>query len=323
MNIQEQLDVADGYISSGDYSSAIKSYNEIIALAPENDEAWLMLGSLYGESGNTDKAIEHIEKALTINPDNGNAHLVLGQIKNALGDNVAAAKAFDRALQCNSDDVNTLCTRASLHQSQGELVEAIALFEKAVALDDTISDAWKVLGPMHFQNNNLVESEKCFKKALTFRSADPVTFIGYCNLLTSLGRTDESLQLLGQIPEEIRNTPQVLSLYSSAYSGEGKNAEALKYIDKAISQDSQDGFILSKADLLQTMSEYEQAFDLLKPYLQSEPPNASAAIILSKFAKFVDLEDECIQLLNKVSEGQQLSPYSQQIVLESLNFLNS
>ncbi len=321
MNIQEQLDKADQSISAGDYPAALDLYNNIVSNSPECDEAWLMLGSLYGESGDLEKAIAHVEKAISINPDDSYAYLVLGQIKNSIGDQEAANASFKKAIECDQENTDAICTLASLCQDQGKVPEAIRLYEKAVALDDSLINAWAMLGPLHFQENNLASAEECFEKTLSFESADPHTLLGYCGFLNSINHSAEVLNLLETVPDEIKEKSEVLFQLSTAYSNEGLNAKALDCINKAIETDSQEKYILNKASILQVTGEYEDAFELLKPYIESDSPNATAVIILSKFCKSVDLENECHQLLERLITDQNLSPYVRDTVLKSLEWL--
>lgn len=323
MNIQEQLDKADQFIESGDYPAAVNLYNDIINDAPECDEAWLMLGSIYGESGEIEKAIAHIEKAISIKPNDGYAYLALGQVKNSIGDTDAASLAFKKAIECDNENTDALCTLASLYQDQGKVPEAIKLFEKAVALDDSLVNVWAMLGPLHFQENNLATAEECFEKTLSFQSADPYSLLGYCGFLNSIDHTTEVLTLLGAVPDEIKDNPEVLFQLSSAYSSEGLNAKALDCINKAIETDFQEKYILNKANILQTTGDYDEAFEILKPYIETDPPNVTAIIILSKFCKSIDLESECSQLLGRLITDQNLSPYVKDAVQKSLEWLNS
>lgn len=323
MNIQEQLDNADKLIEAGEHSAAIKSYNDIITNAPECDEAWLVLGSLYGESGEVEKAIDHIEKAILLKPNDSYAYLVLGQIKNSTGELDAATLAFEKALECDPENIEVICTRAAMCQQQGETSDAIVLYEKAVSLDDSLVNAWAMLGSLYFHNNNLELADKCFKKAISFQTTDPSTFLRYCGLLNSIDRSAEVLQLLNSFPEESKSNSDVLSQLAVAYSNEGLNSEALDCINKAIDINPLEKYILNKIDILQAKSDYEQAFDLMKPYLETEPPNASAVVILAKFCKYIDLEKECSQLLNNVIVDQQLSPYMKNIVQQALEWINN
>jgi len=322
MNIQEQLDKADQSINTGNYQAALDLYNDIISNAPECDEAWLMLGSLYGESGDIDKAVAHVEKAISIKPDDSYSHLVLGQIKNSTGDQEAANASFKKAIECDPENTDAICTLASLYQDQGKVPEAILLYEKAVALDDSLINAWAMLGPLHFQENNLASAEDCFEKALSFESADPNTLLGYCGFLNSINHSSEVLDLLDATPDEIKKNPEVLLQLSAAYLNEGLNAKALDCINKAIETDPQEKHILSKAGVLQVAGEYEAAFELLKPYIELDTPNATAVIILSKFCRSVDLEEECHRLLERLLKDQNLSPYVKDNVLKSIEWLD-
>lgn len=321
MNIQEQLDKADQLLESGDYPTALNLYNDIISSAPECDEAWLRLGALYGESGNIEKAIAHVEKAININPDDSYAYQVLGQIKNSIGDQEAAETCFKKAIECDDENTDAICTLASLYQEQGKVPEAIQLYERAVTIDDSLVNVWAMLGPLHFQENNLSSAEECFEKTLSFESADPYTLLGYCGFLNSIDHSEEVLTLLEGVPDKLKENPEVLFQLSTAYSGEGLNDKALDCINKAIDEDAQEKYILNKANILQINGDYEEAFELLKQYLESVPTNVTAAIILSKFCANVDLKEESLQLLNRILLDQHLSPYVEDKVRQSIDWL--
>ena len=309
MNVQEQLEIADQHLEQGDFSAAINSYNEIIGVEPECDEAWLMLGSIYGETGEVEKAVTHLEKAITIKPDDSYPYLILGQINNSTGKTEEAKENFIKATECDTENTEALCMLASFCQQQGDINEAITLYEKAAVLDDSDVSIWEMLAPLHFHNNNLARAEECYRKAISLRPAEPTAFLGLCSLLTHTSRSEEALKLLNVLPDDAKSHPDILFQFSLASSREGLHEEALEYINKAIELDSNDNFILGKIEILQIKSDYEEAFDLLKPYVEGDDPNIKAVIVLAKFCKQIDLVDECIRLLDRVLKNTDLTPY--------------
>ena len=298
MTIEEELNNADALIEQGDFPAAISAFSKIIEEDPQCDEAWLMLGSLYGETGQTDKAIEYIEQAISLKPEDGFAYLTLGHIKNATGDKDSALTAFAKAAKYEPDNTETLCTLASFQQQQGDINGAIANYERAVEINETLYNAWKTLGPLHFLNNNLEAAEACYRKATTLNSNDPETFLGICSLLNHLDRSGDVIDLLKQLPEEAKSDAEVLLQFAVANSKQGLHNEAIEYIDKAIEINPSDRFILGKADVLERKGELENVFETLKPFLEKKPPNPAAVILFSKFSDTLDLNQECMQLLD-------------------------
>lgn len=323
MSIQNELNLADELVDQGNYPAAISTYTKIIKQDPQCDEAWLMLGSLYGETGQIDKAIEYVEKAISLKPGDGFSYLTLGHIKNAIGDEAAALQAFIKARECNPDDIETLCTLASLQQQQGNISDAIKNYEHALTIDESLYNAWSILGPLHFQNNNLQAAETCFKKAISLNPADPATFLGVCSLLNHIDRSAEALELLKQLPAEAKNEPEVLLQLAITNSKQGLHSEAVDYIEQAIKISPAERFILGKADVLERKGEIENVFEILKPYLETKPPVPSAVILFSKISDALDLNQECLQLLDSILSNDMQPSLSKDEALKAVEWVNS
>jgi tetratricopeptide (TPR) repeat protein/tRNA A-37 threonylcarbamoyl transferase component Bud32 len=121
-----------------DLPSAISSYQNVLAQAPQSDKAnaYVDLGRAYERSEQHDKAIEHYSNAIKLDPQSPGAFLHLGIAYSRKRDVVNAEKAFKRAneiyqvLTNNEGIVEVVFQRGALFFGTGKLPEAKAELEK-------------------------------------------------------------------------------------------------------------------------------------------------------------------------------------------------
>lgn len=101
---------AGDYVGSYLFKDAIRIYERLLFLNPDDNGAWNWLGYSYLQTGNTDKAIKTYKKAIKIDPDNVMALYDLGTIYVDSGDIVAAKGYFSKgakASQRPGEDAST------------------------------------------------------------------------------------------------------------------------------------------------------------------------------------------------------------------------
>jgi len=69
-NIEDLLGNCISLFQEGKLEEAEKMYKKILRIDPNNFNAIVNLGNIYGIIGMFDKAVEHLERALTFNPNN-------------------------------------------------------------------------------------------------------------------------------------------------------------------------------------------------------------------------------------------------------------
>ncbi|MBI5232869.1 MAG: tetratricopeptide repeat protein [Deltaproteobacteria bacterium] len=83
----------------GELDEAIKAYEELLKLNPDNAEVHSNLGFAYLDKGDVEKAIRHQEKALDINPNLANAFYGLGMALDKKGDKNGAIENWREYLR--------------------------------------------------------------------------------------------------------------------------------------------------------------------------------------------------------------------------------
>jgi len=128
------------YYEQGDYEEAMKVFEKILEIEPENSRIMHILGSLYLENGNEESAIEILKEAISIDPKN------------------------DRSL-------NTL---GYIYSERGELLdEALELVKQATEISPQNGGYWDSLGWVYFKKGQYEKALEALTKAYSLME-DPV-----------------------------------------------------------------------------------------------------------------------------------------------------
>jgi len=139
--IEENLTVEDfgkrgsTYYKRNKYDLAIRDYDKVLLMDPENFGAYYDRGLAYHKKGDYERAIQDYDKVIKLNPDiampyysRGNAFKDAGKYKLAVGD-------YDKAIELDPENDMFYCNRANVHAKSGEYDLAIRDYDKAIELD--------------------------------------------------------------------------------------------------------------------------------------------------------------------------------------------
>ena len=140
-----------------DFSGAIKAYDQIAKILPNQPDVYIDLGYAYENNGNVDKALENYLKSIEKkNGQYATAFLRSGIVYNRKLDSTRAVAAYDRAeelyrAETNNEGVNEVRRqRGILFREKGRYAEAREQFQQSL-------DAARVLGNEAQQVSALIE----------------------------------------------------------------------------------------------------------------------------------------------------------------------
>ena len=84
-----------------DYDSAIATFDELVAIAPDFSEGWNMRATAYYQAGNYLSSLSDIQITLSLEPRHFGALSGLGQVRIQLDDLAGALQSFEAALEIN------------------------------------------------------------------------------------------------------------------------------------------------------------------------------------------------------------------------------
>ena len=130
-----------------DFAGAVKSYEELAKLSPNDPQVYVDLGYAYENSGNVDKALENYLKSIsTTNGQYATAYLRAGIIYDRKQDVAKATEFFDKAeqlytVETNNEGVNEVRRqRGIMFRDQGKYDLAREQFERSLEAARTLGN---------------------------------------------------------------------------------------------------------------------------------------------------------------------------------------
>lgn len=116
---------------------ALKLFQEVLSIIPENVDARRKMARVYLELGSLEKAKKHLFECLQIDPKDAWSSMMLGNIYARNENNLdVGAFFYDKCLEINPDDPMVACNYAGLMMEKGEAQKAEFLFKKALEKQD-------------------------------------------------------------------------------------------------------------------------------------------------------------------------------------------
>ena len=119
----------------GQKEAAIQSYDQALQSKPDYYQAWYNRGIALSDLGQKEEAIASYDQALAIKPDDYQAWNNRGRAMSDLGQKEEAIQSYDQALQFKPDDHLAWYNKACCYGLQGGVEEAIAALQKAIELN--------------------------------------------------------------------------------------------------------------------------------------------------------------------------------------------
>ena len=97
LSLPEALAIAIQHHQGGQLQTAEQIYRQVLAVEPNQADAWHLLGVLGAQTGNDQHAVECISRAVALKPDFAEAHNNLGNVLRGQGKLDEAAACCRRA----------------------------------------------------------------------------------------------------------------------------------------------------------------------------------------------------------------------------------
>jgi tetratricopeptide (TPR) repeat protein len=118
-------------IATGHTERAVQIFSELLAIEPNNAEAYNQIGYFFGYRGDYEKAIENLKKYQFMAPDQANPYDSLGEILAYSGRYDEAITNLNRALALKPDFVESRGHLGVVYEGRGEYAKAIESYLRA------------------------------------------------------------------------------------------------------------------------------------------------------------------------------------------------
>lgn len=246
-------DLADAYLSMGDFDAAIQVYEKALELSPDNQITPHNIFHTYNQKGDYDGAIEHSHKLYktAVDRDPRNAPYAvqdLGQALQNKGLYDEAIKVYEHVLQDHPETVFIWCRLGKTYIERGDFAAAENVFLKGLTtVRDTtyIEGLWVELGSTYEAMHRYQCALDAYMKGIANSGRISSLFKRFEMLCTKKSYFNE-LAMVCQ--SQIMKTPDNSELWTSLYLACEKNGDSLTFsscFEKIIGQTTDDSTIRS------------------------------------------------------------------------------
>ena len=151
---------------TGQLEKAIFAFQRVIAIQPNNADAYNNMGNVLKDQGKLEEAIESYQHALTLKPDHADAYNNMGTALKNKGKLEEAIRAYIKAIEIKPDFAEAHNNMGNVRKDEGKLEEALEAYTKALALKPDYVEAYSNLGTTLQDQGKLQEAIDAYNKAL-------------------------------------------------------------------------------------------------------------------------------------------------------------
>lgn len=230
---------AESLFASGKLDQAAETYEQAIAIDPQQAAFYVALARVQVFNGQPEQAAQSAQDALLIDPNSAQAHAVYAWALDFVGseENLARAReSIERALQI---DPNAALVRAYqaeilMDSSPENYKEALEAAQRAVQIDPNLLEAHRALGYVWESTANYQNAMQSYETALRINPNLAILHISMGNMLLNQGDTNGAISSYLQASQLSPTSVQPLQLIAQAYARVGDFGKASQYAETAV-----------------------------------------------------------------------------------------
>ena len=262
------------YLARGQSDKALAVLQDLRENATDNQKVDFTIGRILLDQHKYREAIAIFKEMLTREPELDLARSLLAMALYESGDH---GQAKSLLLTVNKDDPgydDALSLLIKMYAEEKDFPPAIALVNKAIkASKGEDQKYYFALASLHEEQGKLVETEKVLQDAIRRFPKSENGYFTYGMYLERHGRLDEAMAQMEKVLVVKPNDPLALNYIGYSWADRGINLpQALDYIQQAVTQRPDDGFILDSLGWVYfRMGELQQAVEALERAIALEP----------------------------------------------------
>lgn len=158
----------------------IETANKVLALDPQNSEAYRLMGYAYEIMQKYPDAIRAYKNALDLDPQNANAYSNRGHAYQLLGDYVRAKADYDKAIALDRTSDHTLINLARVNVATGHYADARSQLNDVITLSENkhwLATAYQILATLDMSDKNYLAAQDHALKAVANDPSIPQAWV--------------------------------------------------------------------------------------------------------------------------------------------------
>ena len=256
------LERAKGLEEIGQYSKALKAYDEALKINPNNFEAYYNKGLLHYKIGDFEKALEVLYKAGELNWKHKDVWYYSGKVLEKLERYDKALEAFNSDLHIDDKDIKSWISKGNVLLKLERYDDAINAIDEIIKIDSTNIDAFGQKGKILEKLKRYDEAVNCYDKVLTIDI-----------------NNEEAIKNKNILEENLKKQrySELISKIETLFYQQKDYSTVIDLCDKASDIDKENHIsYLYKANSLLQLSRYEEAIRCYDKVLSIDANNKEA-----------------------------------------------
>jgi Flp pilus assembly protein TadD/peroxiredoxin len=195
-NAEAYYNLGTLYLRRKSADEARRFLQKAIDLKPDYPEAWNNLGLIAAQQNQNDEAIRNFQRSLQLRPTYAVALLNIGNLYRRAGNNDEAQKYLFSALQAEPNDPEANYSVGMLCARQGKFQDAMQYLEKSVSLRPDYADALNNLGVLYIREQRYPDAEAQFKTCIEVSPNFDQPYLNLARLYVLRHEDDKAKQTL-------------------------------------------------------------------------------------------------------------------------------
>ena len=319
-NLDAIRGLAESLQNDGQTDKALEQYKIIADANPEDARTYIRMAEIYRKQGKLDLALQNLKKAGSMVQDSDQVSYDMASIYQAQGRYDEAAqelqallkrteKADNKYTQEEQDNRTIFLERlGTVYRDNGNQQQAIETFQKMLALgDDSAKRGYQQIIDTYREGKQWQKATEAAKQATEKLPKDRDLKMVYAGQLADAGQTEAALQLVKSF---LKGTPEDREVYinlATMYSRLKRWSEAEAALDKAeglsTKPEDKETIAFLRASGYERQKRYDQAEDLFRKMLDSDPQNAGVLNYLGYMLADHGVKlDEALGMIKKAVE---------------------
>ena len=261
----------------GRLQDAIRQYNAVLAMDPQNFDALQLKGLALYQSGDAKTAVELLSKAIKRNSGMATVFNNRGLAYQALGLRSEALVDFNKALSLNPNYAEAHCNRGNVLRELRRFAEAGEAVTKALKLNPQVPAFHNSLGVVRSHEKDWPAALELFDAAIRLQPAFADAIVNRANALHELRRFEEAL-----------------ASYDRAISLQPSHAEAFS---------NRANTLLEMRRLEEALASYDRAVSLKPDYAEAHSSRGNVLKQLNRLPEALESCERTISLNPDYAEG--------------------
>ncbi len=233
-NLNALLDAATKHLENGAIEDAEELCRQALSRAPRSIRALKTYGMCQLASGDLDAAIRSFDFVLQMNPEDATACYNLALAQSAQGKMDLAQLNFERALSLDPQNPSFHEAMASVHALRGELENAMRYLLIAQELKPDDPNILANLGSLLAQIGAYYDARKYYEQVLEKQPDNGPVAIQLAHILHDLGDHARALELTETLYLKRPRDPMILSAFAHSLAQVGELDRAAELVEMAL-----------------------------------------------------------------------------------------